>query len=180
MWHVSPGTERQSFATLIDRTGFFPNANRRSLQSRSSILGPGTAGNHLPRLAGKPLFAAHYQEEITLGFARAWRCILGTSARRKAFGRRVRRICTRERRWIYWSTEKYAAIREASLQPSVLRLSSERDSFIRRVCQRDAVPSAVINSEVRALKALDIPYFVAQTERRSRGNFRPSSQLRHG
>jgi lantibiotic modifying enzyme len=167
LWHVSPRTERKSFAELIDRTGFFPNANRLSLQSRSSILGPGTAGNHLPRLAGKPLFAVHYQEEITLGFARAWRCILGTKARRNAFARRLRRIRNRERRWIYWSTEKYAAIREASLQPSVLRSCSERDSLIRRSCERDTVTSAVINSEVRALKALDIPYFVAKTDRRS-------------
>lgn len=180
LWHVSPWTENQSFAELVDRTGFFPNANRLSLQSRSSILGPGTAGNHLPRLAGKPLFAVHYQEEITLGFARAWRCILGTSARRDGFGRRLRRIGTRERRWIYWSTEKYAAIRDASLQPSVLRSCSERDSLIRRLCERDTVPSAVINSEIRALKALDIPYFVAKRTGDPRPNFHRSSQLRQG
>jgi lantibiotic modifying enzyme len=167
LWHVSPRMEGESFAELVD-TGFFPNANRLSLQSRSSILGPGTTGNHLPRLAGKPLFAVHYQEEITLGFARAWRCVLGTSARRNAFGRRLRRIQSQERRWIYWSTEKYAAIREASLQPSVLRSCSERDLLIRRSCERDTVTSAVINSEVHALKALDIPYFVAKTDRRSR------------
>jgi lantibiotic modifying enzyme len=168
LWHVSPLTKTRSFSELLDRTGFFPNANRRSLQSRSSVLGPATAGNHLPRLAGKPLVAAHYRREISRGFARAWRCLLGTSARRNTFARRLRRIRTKERRWIYWSTEKYAAIRQASLQPSVLRLSSERDSLIRRLCQRDTVTSAVINSEVRALKVLDIPCFAARRERRSR------------
>jgi lantibiotic modifying enzyme len=163
LWHVSPPTKTQSLSDVLYRTGFFPNANPRSLQSRSSALGPGTTGNHLPRLGGKPLLAADYQREIARGFAGAWRCILGTSSRRNAFARRLRRIRSRERRWIYWATEKYAAIREASLEPAILRSDSERDLFIRSLCARGTVPSVLIDAESRALKQLDIPYFVRRT-----------------
>jgi lantibiotic modifying enzyme len=164
LWHVSALTKTQAISTVLYRTGFFPNADRRSLQSRSSALGHGTTGNHLPRLGGKALKAAHYQAEIIRGFTRAWRCILGTGHRRRAFERRLRRIRSGERRWIYWATEKYAAIRDASLQPAVLRSGREREQLIRRQCTRDIVTPAVIHAEVRALKQLDIPYFLRQTD----------------
>jgi len=166
LWHVSALSKTQSHSDVLHRTGFFPTANPRSLQSRSSALGPGTAGKHLPRLGDKPLKAADYQREIARGFAKAWRCILGTRHRRAEFARRLRRIRSRERRWIYWATEKYAAIREASIQPKSLRSAVERDLLIRRLCTRDIVSSAVIDAEVRALKQLDIPYFVRRTDER--------------
>lgn len=167
LWHVSPLTKMQSFSDVLYRTGFFPNANPQSLQSRSSALGPGPTGNHLPRLAGKPLLAADYQREIARGFARAWRCILGTAKRRDAFARRLRRIRSKERRWIYWATEKYAGIREASIQAGSLRSGVERDLLIRRLCRRDIVSSAVMDAEARALKQLDIPYFLRTTKERA-------------
>jgi lantibiotic modifying enzyme len=163
LWHVSSFSKTQSHSDVLHRTGFFPTANPRSLQSRSSALGPGTIGSHLPRLAGKPLKAADYQREIARGFAKAWRCILGTPKRRAEFARRLRRIRSGERRWIYWATEKYAAIRKASTQPTVLRSGAERDLLIRRLCSRDMVPSTVVDAEVLALKQLDIPYFKRTT-----------------
>ena len=82
LWHVSALSKTQSFSDVLHRTGFFPTANPRSLQSRSSALGPWGAGKHVPRLAGRPLRATSYRQEITRGFARAWRCILGTRHRR--------------------------------------------------------------------------------------------------
>ena len=165
LWHVSPLTETQSPADLLYRTGFFPNANPRSLQSRSSALGPG-AGNHLPRLGGKRLAATRYQREIAGGFAQAWRCILGTPRARVTFARQLQRLRSNERRWIYWATETYAAIRDASIQPGALRSARERKLLIRRRCARDSVVSGVIDAEVRALEQLDIPYFVAKTNQR--------------
>ena len=172
LWHVSPLTKTQSFSDVLYRTGFLPNTNPRSLQSRSSVLGPGTTGKHLPRLAGNPLLAADYQREMARGFVRVWRCLLGTANRRDAFARRLRRICSNERRWIYWATEKYAAIREASIQAGSLRSSVERDLLIRRLCGRDIVSPAVIDAEIRALKQLDIPYFLRKTNERA-----PSDKL---
>lgn len=163
LWHVSAFSKTLSFADILHRTGFFPSANPRSLQSRSSALGPWGTGNHVPRLAGRPLKAASYRKEIARGFARAWRCILATRHRRHVFERRLRRIRSGERRWIYWATEKYAAIRKASIQPAVLRSGAERDRLIRRLCSRDIVPSAVVDAEVLALKQLDIPYFERAT-----------------
>jgi lantibiotic modifying enzyme len=159
LWHVSSLSKTQSHTDVLHRTGFFPTANRRSLQSRSSVLDPATMGNHRPQLAGKPLKAADYQREIAHGFAKAWRCILGTRSRRVEFARRLRRIRSADRRWIYWATEKYVAITKASIQPSVLRSRTERDRLIRRLCARDFVPSGVVDAEVLALKQLDIPYF---------------------
>lgn len=166
LWHVPALRETQSFSDVLHRTGFFPTANPRSLQSRSSALGPRGAGNHVPCLAGRPLRATSYRQEITAGFARAWRCILGTRHRRHAFERRLRRIRSGERRWIYWATEKYAAIRKTSIQPSVLRSGAERDLLIRRLCSRNSVPLAVVAAEVLALKQLDIPYFERATNER--------------
>jgi hypothetical protein len=158
LWHVSPSSKTQGFSEVLHRTGFFPTANPRSLQSRSSALGPWPGGNHAPRLAGKPLKAASFRQEIARGFIRAWRCILATRLRRRAFERRVRRIRSAERRWIYRATEKYAAIIRASIQPSALRSGAERDLLIRHLCSREVVPATVVNAEVLALKQLDIPY----------------------
>lgn len=163
LWHVSALSKTQSFSDVLHRTGFFPTADPRSLQSRSSALGPRGAGKHVPRLAGKPLRATSYRQEIIRGFARAWRCILGTRNRRAQFARRLRRIRSRKRRWIYWPTEKYAAIAKASIRPSALRSAAERNLLIRRLCFRDIVPSCVVDAEVLALKQLDIPYFERAT-----------------
>ena len=163
LWHVSPLTRTQSSGELLYRTGFFPNADPGSLQSRSSALGPGTAGQHVPRLNGRALKPSRYKREMARGFARAWKCILGTSCARRGFVRQLERIRSSERRWLYGATEAYAAIREASLQPAALRSRQDRELLIRRRCTRDTVASSVMKAEVRALKRLDIPYFVART-----------------
>ena len=163
LWHVSPSTKTESSGALLYRTGFFPNTNPRSLQSRSSAFGPGAAGKHLPRLAGRPRRLGQYRRELARGFARAWRCILGTREAREAFARQLRRIRSTRRRWIYWATETYAAIRDASIQPAALRSNAEREILIRLRCAREKVSSTVIETEVRALKNLDIPYFLGRT-----------------
>ena len=166
LWHVSSVTKTQTPLALLYRTGFFPSSNQRSLQSRSSALGRTTTGKHIARIGTKPLGAAQYEREIVNGFRTAWRFILGTKNRRTAFLRQLRRIRSRERRWIYWPTEKYAVIRRASIQPAALRSGIERELLIARLCTRRAVPSAVFHAEVDALKRLDIPYFVRKiTER---------------
>jgi hypothetical protein len=163
LWHVSRGTQAPRSSDLLYRTGFFPNADQLSLHSRSSILGPGAVGNHVPRLRGKPLAAAHYQHEMILGFTRAWRCLMGTPKAREAFARRLRRIRSTQRRWIHRATETYAAILEASIQPPALRSGRERELLIRSRCARDPSGSDVTDAEVRALKQLDIPYFTSRT-----------------
>ena len=164
LWHVSAVTKTQNPADVLYRTGFFPNSNRRSLQSRSSVLGCATTGKHLARIAGKPLRATRYKKEIIKGFTNAWHCILGTPSRRAAFLRRLRRICSQERRWIYWATEKYAAIRRASIQPAVLRSAIERGTLINRFCSRSFATSTLVEAEVNALQQLDIPYFIRSTK----------------
>ena len=164
LWHVSHLTKTQSPRAVLYRTGFFPNSNRHSLQSRSSVLGRTTTGKHLARIGDKPMEAARYQREIVRGFTKAWHCILGTPRRRVAFLRRLRRIRSQERRWIYWATAKYAAIRQASIQPAALRGGLERHRLIARLCGRETVTSAVLRAEISALECLDIPYFTRRTQ----------------
>jgi lantibiotic modifying enzyme len=166
MWHVSPSTNAQSLTDLLYRTGFFPNARPGSLQSRSSALGPGTAGKHQPRLHGRPLKPDRYRREMARGFARAWKCILGTPSARVGFARRLQHIRLTERRWLYRATEIYAAIREASIQPPALRSHQDRERLVRQQCRRNEVAPRVIEAEVRALKQLDIPYFTTRKNRR--------------
>src|SRR3979490_747819 len=67
LWHVSPLTKTQSPTDVLYRTGFFPNSNRRSLQSRSSVLGQTTTGDHLAGMGGSPVEAARYTTEIIKG-----------------------------------------------------------------------------------------------------------------
>ena len=163
LWHVSPLTKTQSQADVLYRTGFFPNRNRQSLQSRSSVLGPAKAGFHLAQLKGNlarpPLFA----REIVKGFEAGWRALLGTAARRSSLQRRLRRIRSRPRRWIYRATATYGAIRRASLQPAALRSAEERAAVIRQLCRKRAPDPAVLAAEVRSLLDLDIPYFIRRT-----------------
>ena len=167
LWHVPPRTKSKRASDLLHRTGFFPNANPLSLQSRSSILGPGL-GTHVPRLGSRRLAAAHYQREMILGFARAWRCLGGTTKAREAFARRLKRIRSTKRRWIHRATETYAAITDASIQPPALRSGRDRQRLIRARCRLDSAASSVTGEEVRALKQLDIPYFGARTSQRLR------------
>jgi lantibiotic modifying enzyme len=164
LWHVSALTAAQPPLDLLYRTGFFPNSRRASLQSRSSILGRTTNGKHLPRIDGRPVSPGPYAREIVSGFTRGWRSILGTKERRSAFLGQLRRIRVRERRWIYWATEKYGAIRQGSIQPAVLRSGKERDRLITGSCTRPTVSSAVVRAEIEALKRLDIPYFLRTTK----------------
>lgn len=160
LWHVSPATTGQPPLDLLYRTGFFPNSNPRSLQSRSSVLGRTKTGKHLARIGTKPLSAVHYERELVKGFSRAWHCILGTKDRRRGFARRLRRVRLQEGRWICRATERYAAIKRASIQAAALRSGTERHLLITRLCRRSAVDSEVIAAEIDALKGLDIPYFL--------------------
>ena len=164
LWHVSPLTKTQGPADVLYRTGFFPNSKRRSLQSRSSVLGRTTTGNHLAQISGRPVEVTRHTTEIIEGFTNAWHCILGTPSRRAAFLRQVRRIRSQERRWIYWATAKYAAIRRASIQPAVLRSATERCALITRLCSRRFATSTVVEAEINALQRLDIPYFIRSTK----------------
>ena len=163
LWHLSPGLKTQTPLDLLSHTGFFPNSNRRSLQSRSSALGWPHTGKHVARLGLEPLDAGQYKREIVRGFRRAWHCLLGTPAQRQAFAQRVRRIQLRKRRWIYWPTEKYDAIARASIQPAALRSAIERTALITSLCTQDSKVPRPIEAEVEALKGLDIPYFVRST-----------------
>jgi len=163
LWHVSPLTRTQSPATVLYRTGFFPSSRRRSLQSRSSVLGLARTGAHLARIDGRPVEPGDYIREIVSGFSRAWDCLLGTSRRRSFFSKKIDQVRRRRRRWIYLATEKYGAILRASISPSVLESDEKRKALLTRLCWRDTVRPAVIRAEVRALLQLDLPYFVRQT-----------------
>ena len=72
LWHVSALTKTQSLSDVLERTGFLPNSRPRSLQSRSSVLGWATTGNHLARIAGRPVVTSDYTKEIIRGFSRGW------------------------------------------------------------------------------------------------------------
>src|SRR2546423_3274361 len=103
LWHVSAVTKLQRPADVLHRTGLFPNSKRRSLQSRSSVLGWTRTGKHLARIDARPVVASDYAEEIIRGFSRGWDCLVGTSARHGAFRKRLRRILARPRRWVYFA-----------------------------------------------------------------------------
>ena len=163
LWHVSPLTKTQSLADVLYRTGFFPNSRPASLQSRSSVLGKSTTGKHLTRIAGKPVSAAPYTNEIIAGFARAWNCILGTAGRRAAFFRIVRRVRSQRRRWIYRATESYGAVLQASIQPGPLRSTAARQALITSICRSRAPTRFIAETEIDALTRLDLPYFVRKT-----------------
>jgi lantibiotic modifying enzyme len=164
LWHVSPLTKTQSLATVLYRTGFFPCSRRRSLQSRSSVLGWATTGKHLARIASQPMAASDYAKEIICGFSRAWDCLMGTPRRRSFFLKKLKQIRRQPRRWIYLATEKYAAILRASISPSALESEEGRKELITRLCSRSSVKPALIRAEVRALMRLDLPYFIRQTD----------------
>lgn len=163
LWHVSPLTKTQSPTTLLYRTGFFPNSRRRSLQSRSSVLGFARTGKHLARIHDRPVEASDYAKEIVRGFCRAWDCLLGTSSRRSIFLRKLHQIRRLPRRWIYLATERYAAILRASVSPSALKAEEARKALITALCRRSSATPGLIGAEVRALMQLDLPYFVRQT-----------------
>jgi lantibiotic modifying enzyme len=163
LWHVSPLTRTQSPADVLYRTGFFPNSRPASLQSRSSVLGKSRTGKHLARIAGKPVLAARYANEIIAGFSRAWNCILGTPHRRAAFLRLLRRVRSQRRRWIYRATESYGAVLQASIQPGLMRSTAARQALITHTCQSRAPTRSVAATEIDALTRLDLPYFVRKT-----------------
>jgi lantibiotic modifying enzyme len=166
LWHVSPQTKTLSMGDVLYRTGFFPSARRRTLQSRSSVLGRSVRGAHLPRLAGQPVAPGGYADEIVTGFARAWHCVLGTPRRRSAFIRMLEPIRARERRWIHWATARYAAILRISLQPAALLSVAKRHAFLRQLCARTDVAKTVVRAERKALRELNIPYFNRRTRER--------------
>jgi lantibiotic modifying enzyme len=166
LWHVSVLTKTQTPAELLYRTGFFPTSKRRSLQSRSSVLGWGTAGSHLPRVGGRPAVASHYVTEIIAGFSRGWSCLVGRPGRRSFFVKHVRRIRSRPRRWIYQATERYASILRASVGPFALQSEPARQALIAGLCSRSSVTPAVIRAETKALRQLDLPYFLRTTAER--------------
>jgi Domain of unknown function (DUF4135) len=169
LWHVSPVTKAQSGGDVLYRTGFFPNAKRHSLQSRSSVLGPASRGAHLPHINCRSIPPGHYGDAIISGFRRAWHCVLGNPARRATFFRRLDVIRARERRWLYRATAEYGAILRASLRPAVLHSAAERGALVRELSKRPAVSKSVVRAEINALCELDIPYF----NRRSRGPMPP-------
>jgi len=163
LWHVSSLTKTQSPADVLYRTGFFPNLKRRSLQSRSSVLGWSRTGKHLARVKGRAVAAAYYTEEIVRGFSRGWKCLIGTPTRRLVFLKRLRQIRAGPRRWIYQATEKYAAIRKASVSPAALQSDAAREALLERLSSRSAVSRAVRDAEIKALQQLDLPYFLRKT-----------------
>jgi lantibiotic modifying enzyme len=163
LWHVSPVTRTQSLATVLYQTGFFPSSKRRSLQSRSCVLGGSSAGKHLARIAGRATDAGDYTKQIIGGFSRAWNCLMATSRGRSFLLKKLCQIRRQPRRWIYLATETYGAILRASVAPSALQSEEGRKALIARLCSRSSIKPAVIRAEVRALSRLDLPYFVRKT-----------------
>jgi lantibiotic modifying enzyme len=166
LWHVSSVTKTQNATDLLYRTGFFPNSNPDSLQSRSSALGKTETGTHLAKTGARAKSPADYADEIVAGFAAGWHCLVGSPPRRAAFQRRVRRIRAQERRWIYFATEKYAAVIGASLQPGALVSATTRADVLRRLSERPTIGADIAEAEVDAMDRLDIPYFTRRTNER--------------
>lgn len=166
LWQVSPVTKTQSATDLLFRTGFFPNSNPESLQSRSSALGRGATGDHLAQIGAQPALAANYAEQIIAGFRNGWRCLVGTPQNRRAFLQRTRQIRSQKRRWIYRATENYAAIIRASIQPAVLTSHAARATFLRKLLARPSATLNTVNAEAEAIEQLDVPYFPRKTNGR--------------
>lgn len=164
LWHVARETRPQTCLDALYETGFLASPDRRSShQYLSSALGRTTPGAHTPQIGANPLNAARYEIEIVNGFRKAWRCLLGTKDRRTAFLHRLQRLRRRTRRWIYWPTRNYDAIRRACIQPVALRSGINRDFLIAGLCARSAVSQMIIRREINALKRLDVPYFVRKS-----------------
>jgi lantibiotic modifying enzyme len=130
------------------------------------VLGWGTTGSHLPRVDGRPAIASLYVTEIIAGFSRGWSCLVGKPRRRSFFLEYVRRIRSQPRRWIYQATERYASILRASVGPFALQSEAAREALIAGLCSRSSVTLAVVRAETKALRQLDLPYFLRTTAER--------------
>jgi len=86
-----------------------------------------------------------------------------TPRRRAVLLRKLRQIRTKQRRWIYLATEKYAAILRASITPSALQSEAAREAVLTSLCSRSSVTRAVVEAEIKAVRQLDLPYFVRKT-----------------
>ena len=117
----------------------------------------------LARVKGRPAIASDYAEEIVRGFAAGWQCLVGTSGRHAAFRKMVRRIRARPRRWIYLATERYATMRKASLSPAAMQSEVAREALLKRLVSRRSVGRSVSQAEIKALRQLDLPYFVRKS-----------------
>jgi len=166
LWHVSSATKTERASDLLYRTGFFPDSNPDSLRSRSSALGKIETGTHLAKVGARVESPADYADEIATGFAAGWHCLVGSPPRRAAFQRRLRRIRAQERRWIYFATEKYAAVIGASVQPGALVSATTRTDVLGRLCERPAIGADTAEAEIGAMERLDIPYFTRKTNER--------------
>jgi lantibiotic modifying enzyme len=161
LWHVADERKTKSVLDSLYATGFLPRSGRRSsYQYRSSALGLTACGKHIPYLSAQPLNARHYEKEIISGFRSVWRCLIGTTARRRAFLHRLHRIRRREWRRIYRSTAKYDSIIRASIHPAAMRSRVDRDLLIAELCRRTNNAHSVIRAEITALRRLDVPYLV--------------------
>jgi lantibiotic modifying enzyme len=168
LWHVG-GEKNTNFLDALYATGFLPTTGRRSSsQYRSSVLGRTPPGRHTPYLGATPLKVSNYEDVIVSGFRQAWRCLLGTKERRIAFVRYLQRRRSRGCRQIYRSTAEYDAILRASVQPAAMRSGAERNLFIAQSCSRNAAEQIITREEIKALKRLDVPYFVRRSSSRSR------------
>ena len=137
-------------------TGFFPNPNPRSLQSRSSVLGRSSRGAHVPRLDGRPIRRVPISERLSQDFA--GRGIVSWATHEAAppspdgwsrISERATLDLLRDRR-----IRTFARL---AIRPAVLRSVPEREALIRGRCRRNGVASSVIEAEVRALKQLEYP-----------------------
>jgi lantibiotic modifying enzyme len=88
---------------------------------------------------------------------------VGTPRRRSFFLKKVRQIRSQPRRWIYQATERYAVILRASVSPFALQSERARQALIAGLCARNSVKAAVIRAETKALRQLDLPYFLRTT-----------------
>ena len=107
--------------------------------------------------------ASGWTEQIICGFSKGWECLIGTPARRVAFRNRIRQVRAHRRRWIYLATEKYAAMRDDSVRPSSLQSEPAREALLKRLLSRRSVSPSVRRDEIKALRQLDLPYFVRKT-----------------
>ncbi len=168
LWHVA-GEKKTNCLDALYATGFLPTTTRRSsYQYRSSVLGRTPPGRHTPYLGATPLSVSNYEDEIVSGFREAWECLLGTKERRIALVRYLQCGRSRGHRRIYRSTAEYDAIMRASVQPAAMRSGADRNLFITQSSSRNAADQIITREEIKALKRLDVPYFVRRSSSRPR------------
>ncbi len=144
----------------IRGTGFLPmfdqvNGAGDSLSALSRI----TFGPHAVMVGKRRVYASDFCDAIVAGFEMPGASSRGRRSITSALSTIVQETEFRFSRHLFRSTAEYNAILDGSLRPGVLRSSSARRSYLKRLCRKGGHNSFQIEAEVAALEQNDIPIF---------------------